>query len=589
MNLVSLKIYPNGSSGWGSPLLKFGRDITQLYGPNGCGKTPVVQSIPYCLGFPSVFRNDIYDKCKHVELTVSSSKGTLILRRVYSRDFDLQVTEPSGVVQRFFNELDYSRYLFEWLGLTAHNLVTTGNQLGAPYLSSLLPLYYLDQDVGYAEIYCPPSKFIKDQFSEMMRMVFDLPVKNSFDVKKDKFKAKERLDYLDKETQTLARMVESARSGISRIHKPKSELMAEIEQLEVEVDNLQSVGASRDDSIDAIDRLISGRRNAIREISGEIYQLQRRNEGIGRIVHEINTEIETLNLNEEARRVFLSFQEVCGSEICQLFSASSESYTKNLLYLRDQIKDLERNASLDEVRIDELKQQRAAQEVLIQQLVDERNASSASSEISAIVESITKLKAEIFELQMQLSELNKVAALEEKHFNSIVERDKAYTLYQSFSDDRSSSPDLIKIRADIRQRFIEWLDILHTYNVSRDITFKDDFTPLLGIESIAQIKGSTKIRTVLAYHAAVFQVFADRGVLGFRFLILDTPKQHDINNDDLGRYLDALKKLCAQYGAQVVFSTTEFHYSGDENDSEWLPTYRGSDQNMFLHLGGVQD
>ncbi|MNF63987.1 hypothetical protein D3C84_457050 [compost metagenome] len=221
--------------------------------------------------------------------------------------------------------------------------------------------------------------------------------------------------------------------------------------------------------------------------------------------------------------------------------------------------------------------------------MDERNDSSASSEISVLVGSITKLKTEIFELQMQLGELNKVAALEEKHFNSIVERDKAYTLYQSFSNDRSSSPDLIKIRADIRQRFIEWLDILHTYNVSRDITFKDDFTPLLGVESIAQIKGSTKIRAVLAYHAAVFQVFAERGVLGFRFLILDTPKQHEINNDDLGRYLNALKKLCSQHGAQVVFSTTEYHYSGGDNDSEWLPTYAGADQNMFLHLGGVQD
>ncbi|HFH3448296.1 hypothetical protein V2J61_01940 [Pseudomonas aeruginosa] len=589
MNLISLKIYPNGPSGWGSPLLKFGRDITQLYGPNGCGKTPVVQSIPYCLGFPSIFRNDIYDKCKHVELTVSSRKGILILRRVYSRDFDIQVTEPSGVIQRFFNELDYSRYIFEWLDLTAHNLVTTGNQLGSPYLSSFLPLYYLDQDIGYAEIYCPPSRFIKDQFSEMMRMVFDLPVKNSFDIKKDKFRAKERLDYLDKETQTLARMVESAQKSTSGIHKSRPELEAEIEQFEIQVQNLQSFGASRDESIDAIDRLISGRRSVILEISDEIRQLQIRNEGIGRMVHEINTEIETLNLNEEARRVFLSFQEICGSEICQLFSASSESYTKNLLYLRDQIKDLERNASLDELRIDELQQQRTAQEIVVQQLVDERKISSASSEISALVSSITKLKTEIFELQMQLDELKKVEALKEKHFNSLIERDKAYTLHKSFSSDRSSSPELIKIRADIRQRFIEWLDTLHTYNVSRDITFKDDFTPLLGIESIAQIKGSTKIRTVLAYHAAVFQVFAERKVSGFRFLILDTPKQHDINNDDLGRYLDALKELCGKHGIQVVFSTTEYHYSGDENDSEWLPTYPGADQSMFLHLGGVQD
>jgi len=464
-----------------------------------------------------------------------------------------------------------------------------GNQPGAAYLATLLPMYYLDQDGGYSEIYCPPSKFIKDQFSEMMRMVFDLPVKNSFDVKKDRFRAKERLDFLDKDTQTLSRMVEAAKSNTLEIKKSRPDLVMEISQLESEVENLQGAGASRDDSINALDRLISNHRNSIREVSSEINQLQRRNLGIGKIVHEINTEIETLNLNEEARRVFLSFKEICGADLCQLFSSSSEAYSKNLLYLRDQIKDLERNAGLDEVRIEELNRQRTAQEVAIQALVDERNLSSTKSEISTLVEAITRLKSQIFTLQNQLSELDKVALLEEKQFKALVERDKALTLYESFTADRSYSPELIKVRSDIRRYFIDWLNLLHTYNVSKDITFKDDFTPLLGVETISQLKGSTKIRAVLAYHAAVFQVFAEKGVMGFRFMILDTPKQHEINNDDLGRYLSALKALCVSHGAQIVFSTTEYHYDGDNNDVEWLPPYKGQEQNMFLSPGGIND
>lgn len=585
MRLVSLRVFPNGQFGWGSGLLIFGKNITQLFGPNGCGKTPVVQSIPFCLGFPSVFRNDIYDRCKYVELVVSSTKGNLLLRRIFSRELDIEVVEPTGVVQRFYNEKDYSRYIFNWLGLTAHNLVTVGNQLGSAYLASLLPLYYLDQDGGYSEIYCPPSKFIKDQFSEMMRMVLDLPVKNSFDVKKDRFKAKERLEFLDKEVQTFSRMVAVAKGNISEITKSRSELFAEISQLELEVESLQGAGASRDDSISALDRLIFNHRNAIRELSSEINQLQRRNLGIGKIVHEINTEIETLNLNEEARRVFLSFREICGADLCQLFSSSSEAYSKNLLYLRDQIKDLERNANLDEFRIDELTRQRSTLELAIQSLIDSRNLSSTRSEISTLVEAITRLKTEIFGLQNQLSELDKVAALEGKQFKALVDRDKALTLYESFSAERSHSPDLIKVRSDIRRYFVDWLNLLHTHNVSKDITFKDDFTPLLGVESISQLKGSTKIRAVLAYHAAVFQVFAEKEVMGFRFLILDTPKQHEIHNDDLGRYLDALKVLCGRHGTQIVFSTTEYHYDGDDNDVEWLPPYEGEEQKMFLSSG----
>ncbi|WP_259663639.1 ATP-binding protein [Shewanella algae] len=51
--------------------------MTQLYGPNGCGKTPLVQSIAFCLGFPSIFRNDIYNHCSHVELNVEFGEKNL--------------------------------------------------------------------------------------------------------------------------------------------------------------------------------------------------------------------------------------------------------------------------------------------------------------------------------------------------------------------------------------------------------------------------------------------------------------------------------------------------------------------------------
>lgn len=50
MKLISLKIVPVNPNGWGSPELKFANDITELYGPNGCGKTPVIHSIAFALG-----------------------------------------------------------------------------------------------------------------------------------------------------------------------------------------------------------------------------------------------------------------------------------------------------------------------------------------------------------------------------------------------------------------------------------------------------------------------------------------------------------------------------------------------------------
>ena len=70
----------------------------------------------------------------------------------------------------------------------------------------------------------------------------------------------------------------------------------------------------------------------------------------------------------------------------------------------------------------------------------------------------------------------------------------------------------------------------------------------------------------------------------FSFLILDTPKQHEIHNDDLDQYMTALKSLSEKNGIQVVFSTTEYHYEGNELDIDWIPKFPGEEQDMFLRL-----
>jgi hypothetical protein len=112
--------------------------------------------------------------------------------------------------------------------------------------------------------------------------------------------------------------------------------------------------------------------------------------------------------------------------------------------------------------------------------------------------------------------------------------------------------------------------------------YKDDFTPVFGTETILQLKGSTRIRAVLAYHAALLALYCSFRNGGFRFLLLDTPKQHEIHNDDLDRYFKALKSLAVKHNVQIVFSTTEYRYIGDRDDEEWIPPFEGRDQKMFL-------
>lgn len=586
MNLVSLQIFGNGSSGWRSDLLHFGTKITQLFGPNGCGKTPLVQSIAFCLGYPCVFRQDIYEHCGYVVLVVSTSRGLIRIKRIYNRSVDIEVTGDSISSQRFYDEKDYSDFMFDLVGLPVSKLVSVGNKLTQPYLAAVLPLFYLDQDDGYNALYCPPGKFIKDQLSEMLRMLFRLPVKNSFEAKKDKIMARERLDFLDKEVQLHRRLYDSAKSSTEHISLSASDLADQIRSLDEEIELLKSTSAGRDDSVSAFDRLVSHQRAEIRETLSEIDVLSKRISGVSRITHEINTELDTLTLNEESRRLFMSFNEICESAACQLFSASSEAYGKNLLYLRDQIKDLERNAEVDTGRLAQAEERRLVLQQQLEALVDERNKVVKSSEISAVVEAISSLKERVFELQTQKYELDKVVVLEKNYIKIIYERDQALDLYQSFGSESAQSVSVVEVRSGLRELYLEWLDTIHTVNISKDITFKDDFIPVLGVEAVSQLKGSTRFRAILAYHAALIELMVRRGFVPFKFLILDTPKQHEIPNEDLDQYFNRLKSLGADVGFQVVFSSTEYHHALGAADKEWTPQYPGEEQNMFLTLAG---
>ncbi len=585
MRLISLQIFPKGVSGWSSDEFFFGSEITQLFGPNGCGKTPLVQSIVFCLGFPSIFREDIYNHCNYATLKFELGGAGYEVARLFSRDPDINVIDNTGAMQRFFNEREYTDYLFQLFKFRSGNLVSTSNTLGYPYMASLLPIYYLDQDEGYSDFYVPPSKFIKDQFSEMMRVAFDLSIKNSFDEKKDKIKAKEDLDFNDKLVNERSKELALAKSESSLTDDEISNAEQEILLLEAQLQSYKNADVKRDDSVEAIQRIIKNNFKLIYEIEEDIGEIKSRIQSKVKIIDEINIEINTLGLNEDARRVFLSFEEICGAKSCGLFSLSSESYGKNLLYLRDQIKDLERNSKIENDRKLLLTERR--DEILrhVTELQDTQISSNEKSDASAMVDAISAIKNQIFSLQIKLADRKKISVLEKRYFDTIIKRDRALDKYESFSSDRSTNPSLIKIRANLRQYFVKWLTVLNTKNISFDISYKDDFTPLLGTESVGQLKGSTKVRAVLAYHAAVVELLAEKEESVFKVLILDTPKQHEINNDDLNKYMKELKRVAKSCGVQIIFSTTEYHYSGDSNDVDWIPKEVGIEQNMFLRMG----
>jgi len=457
MKLLELKIHPDGIHGWESSRLVFGDKITQLYGPNGSGKTPIMQSIVYALGFPVKFRNDITEHCLLVELKVLISDTIYTIKRNIGTEFDITVLVNGSEERSFHTEKEYSAYLMGLLGFDYPTLLTTGNKPTSPYMATLLPLIYLDQDDGYSSIYKSPTTFIKDQFSEMMRIAFRLPPKNAFSRKKDAVRAKEKLDTLDIKVVNDRKILDEIRSNTSSDRDLK-ELENELSSLKGELNELKKNKANKSSSISGVDALISNKRNERRDIAAEIHELKTRVDGIHSIKSEIESEINTLGLNEEAKRLFHSFDEICASKKCGLFFGSSESYGKNLLYLRDQIKDLERNSEIAKIRISALGKNMIRCEKDVRTLVGKKGKIEKESEFAGLVDAVGELVGRIFELEFERKTLEKVEEREKLFVSLLNEREAALGIYNELSSNRSEgSLESAKIRNVLRNKVIYWL------------------------------------------------------------------------------------------------------------------------------------
>ncbi|WP_027801156.1 hypothetical protein [Paraburkholderia dilworthii] len=582
MRLVSLRIDPRGAKGLSLPQQVFAAEVTQLYGPNGSGKTPVVQSIVYCLGFPVSFRADIVSRCESASLVIEITGDQYTLKRhISASGLDVEVLEPAGTTQHFSNERDYSAFLFELLGLDFPTLVTTSNEPTSPYMATILPFFYLDQDDGYGTFYKPPKMFIKDQLAEMVRILGRMPCRNSFDAKRDLIQATKERDRLDRLVLERRQAVESA--GATELHFSSAALSDRLKTMRGELDQLQQSGLTNTAAIAALEQLIGDRRKELRENQLEIAEIDKRADNMSQIVSEIESEITTLNLNEEAKRVFSLFNEICGVAGCGLFAFSTDSYAKNLLYLRDQIKDLERISVTESTRRDALLQQAEQLRTHIHDLEGQRVRSATDTVTVATRTALDALTSQVLELEIQKRDVQRRELLLERLVDATAQREAAVDRVQTLANPSTLTPSVASFRTALKTALIRWLDVLQISNVSAEVRFVDDFVPTFGNEALAQLKGSTRVRAVLAYHAALLEaLLSTSNSLPFQFVIMDTPKQHEMHNVDIGRYIDELKEFGHQNGLQVVFSATEYRHTGNDEDREWSASFSGEKHEMFL-------
>lgn len=585
MVLLNVQIEPAGAQGWQSPVLEFGQQLTQLYGPNGCGKTPVIQSVAYALGYPVIFREDIYRHCESVTLNLLIGEQQICLKRRIDRSFDAQII-IRGKPASFYNEEEFSRALFELLDVEGETLTSIQNEPVRPYLAAFLPLFYLDQKKAYSSLYSPPAPFIRDQYAEMVRLAFDIPPKHSFDKKKIAIEKKRQLDELDRAVVRKQSLLESLSAELPSPRRSLGELRAEVKQAKERIKALKESEGLNSDADSTVTSMIYDKHHVARELASEIRDLRTRADGFESIKSEIETEINTLSLNEEARRLFSTFEDICGKRECGLFLTSAESYGKNLLYLRDQVKDLDRNTQLQRERIAGLNRRLSEVKEEIAGLERMREQIRSREGIDGVFETMAQFTRTAFALQNAANAVEEFEAEEASYLELLNEREKVQNDLASIGGSGAASDiRLLELRRDLREKILFWLDTLHTKNVSREIYVDNDFGVQFGEEKIRQFDGSTLVRVILAIRAALFELYTSDAANQFRFFMLDTPRQQDIEAIDLGNFIANLKELAERNQAQIIFSTTEYHYECDAKDREWTPQYQGAEQKMFLGEG----
>jgi len=583
MKLVSLQLIGIGATAWSSRKLVFGDRITQLYGPNGSGKTPIVQSIVFALGYKVEFRDDILERCDHVLLEVRVGEREFVIRRGLKGAFHVTVEERGGTTAEPINEREYSRLLLSLWGFDDPGLTTVGDKATHIYSTQILPLFFLDQDHGYAQEYYSDSRFIKSQYAEAMRLIFGLVPKHAFDKRRLKNELKEKLEYLDRAVIRSERVMEELGSDLGAPRRPAPDIERELQAAVASLDSLrESGGASEQISLE-LDTYIVQLQQQERVLVRERSDLEARVRGFGQIRHEIEVEANSLSLNEEARRVFATFDAICANENCGLFVRSSVSYGKSLLYLKDQIKDLERTNSAHQRRINEVEAELSVLAEQISSVRARRAELTDQSPVASLVEVVSQLTERVIQLRRAHRIEDELGQLESEYVVKLDERAKVQTRLGDLEGNSGVADlELLKVRNALCERIRHWVDVLRTSNVSPEVQMDGDFNVTFGGQKISKFKGSTRTRLVLAIRTATFDLITSSVEHAPHFFVLDTPRQQDISRDDLAEYITKLQKLASERSAQVIYSTTNHRYALGEGDAEWTPDFPGAEHHMFL-------
>jgi prefoldin subunit 5 len=408
--------------------------------------------------------------------------------------------------------------------------------------------------------------------------------------------AKHRLDSLNDQLSIKRKTIEALTREIGadsrpdsreRLVKRREALLAELEQNSSALEALVKATSSLDNKVDEATR----KRDAIKfALDGA----ERRIAELRRLGEELKSEVSILETNEIAAD---AFRILCGNETCQFFRRPEESYGRRLLYLKDQLKDFQSSFATMEQDISSLRSDLDESEKQLRDAIQVRQLNVSklpSGQIVPVIDAITK---ELSEINLRIERIDSTMA-EQKRFDAMIEatlrQEEEVRSLRPTGGGKSDRTRLNEVRENLTNSFREWLTVLNTQNVPEKIWFDEDLRLNLADDRFSEnspFKGSTRTRIVLAYHASVVEISLKKDGYHPPFLILDTPKQHELHAADLAAFVTRFEEMvlqCKKPFQLVIGATEEDFVENTASGVLWRPKFGTVEKPRFLGVPGTE-
>lgn len=602
LNLESFQ-FTSKENGWKSPLIEFADGITAFEGPNGSGKTPLMNGIAYAFGLSVSLPVDIVEKCQFAILNLKMLDNVLTLKRkIGGEDFHLEVFENDVKIEEFkgYGSIGkYSKFFLKLMDIRDIEVMSVGSkEKRSPislYISTIIPIFYLSQAKGFLKHYSPLEKqsFINNQYEEVIRAVFNLPALSPASIEEEKDVFYKKRDRVKSSINELEKKVDFFKQ---RLGKKLGLSLADIEKFRDQFSNRvqdihQGLLVTGGNSENTINEEITSFRQELTVINSTISQIKFKLRGLESLESDIQKKI---NIEEDTYDAEVAFQRFCSQQECSLFANKKVPFGKKILYLRDQLKDITKAIIQYKDEQQVLEEQKNSINTKIEKEIIKPRSSTENfgRNLELLKENIGNLAeySEAFKNKESLDSYSELLSSEQINLTQVTETIQLFKGKGSKINERHA-----EIKNTFEGLLKEWLDTVSTPNIRKHpIEIDGNFNIFfrgIQFETDSEQDGSTRVRIVLAYHAALLETSLKFNANHPGFIMIDTPKKEEIRMEDLVSYFSRMRTLKDTYKKKIQIiiaykdpfldlnKRTDKKYEPNVDvfeDGEWVKKYLGA-------------